>query len=126
MDKHQDDNPWQTLSSRIAYNDNPYLRVREDKVIKPDGTEGLYSVVESKSGVVVIARTDHDELYLIESFRYPLQEWRWELPGGGMDGDNTPLESAKIELEEELGFQADTWEELGMIYPSENGAMTDP
>jgi 8-oxo-dGTP pyrophosphatase MutT (NUDIX family) len=126
MDKHQDDRPWKTLSSRTVYRDDPYLEVREDDVIRPDGSKGVYSVIESKSGVVVIAQTDQDELYLIQSYRYQLQEWRWELPGGGIDTeDANPLDAAKRELEEEAGLWANTWEQLGDIYPSDNGAMAD-
>jgi len=120
----QDSNPWKTLSSRIAYQ-SPYLTVREDKVLTPGGSEGTYSVVESKPGVLIIAQTDNDEIYLIESFRYPLQAWRWEIPGGGIDQGDTPLQAAQKELEEELGLRADNWEQLGDMYPSNNGPLND-
>ena len=120
----QDDNPWKTLSSRIAYQ-NPYITVREDKVITPGGSEGIYGVVESKPGVLIVAQTDNDEVYLIESFRYPLQSWRWEIPGGGIDDGDTPLQAAQKELAEELGLQADKWDQLGDMYPSNNGPLDD-
>jgi 8-oxo-dGTP pyrophosphatase MutT (NUDIX family) len=122
MDNKQ--NPWKTLSSRIAYQ-SPFLTIREDKVITPGGSEGMYSVVESKPGVLIIALTDADEIHLIESFRYPLQDWRWEIPGGGIDEGDTPLEAAKNELEEELGLRANTWDQLGDMYPSNNGPLND-
>ncbi len=119
-----DDNPWKTISSRIAYQ-SPYLTVREDKVITPGNNEGIYSLIESKPGVLVVAQTDNDEIYLIESFRYPLQAWCWEIPGGGIDQGDTPLEAAQKELEEELGLRADSWEQLGDMYPSNNGPLND-
>ncbi|HEU4966347.1 MAG TPA: NUDIX hydrolase [Candidatus Saccharimonadales bacterium] len=124
MTHKKDNNPWKTLSSRIAYQ-SPYLTVREDKVITPGGSEGIYSVIESKPGVLIIAQTENDEIYLIESFRYPLQAWRWELPGGGIERGDTPLEAAQKELEEELGLRADKWQQLGDIYPSNNGPFND-
>ena len=43
-------NPWRTISSRLIY-DNPWIRVREDQVIRPDGHEGIYGVVHFKNGV---------------------------------------------------------------------------
>lgn len=124
MTQHEDHNPWKTLSSHIAYR-SPYLTVREDKVITPGGNEGVYSVVESKPGVLVIAQTSNDEIYLIESFRYPLQAWRWELPGGGIDQGDSALVAAQKELQEELGLSADIWEQLGDMYPSNNGPLND-
>jgi 8-oxo-dGTP pyrophosphatase MutT (NUDIX family) len=117
-------NPWKTLSSSIAYQ-SPFLTVREDKVITPGGKPGVYSVIESKPGVFIVAETDNDEIYLIESFRYPLQAWRWELPSGGIDKGDTPLQAAQKELEEELGLTATTWTQLGDMYPSNNGPLND-
>lgn len=118
------DNPWKTISSKEAYR-SPWLTVREDKVLTPGGSEGIYSVVESKPGVLVVALNENNELYLIESFRYPLQSWRWEIPGGGIDEGATPLEAAQNELAEELGFTAKTWTPLGDMYPSNNGPLND-
>ncbi|HET7301958.1 MAG TPA: NUDIX hydrolase [Candidatus Saccharimonadales bacterium] len=120
----QADNPWKKVSSRIAYQ-SPWLTVREDKIINPGGEEGLYSVIESKPGVIVIALTERREIYLIESFRYPLQAWRWEIPGGGIDGNTAPLKAAQNELAEELGFTAKKWTQLGDMYPSNNGPLND-
>lgn len=120
----QPDNPWKKISSKVAYQ-SPWLTVREDTVITPGGKEGLYSVVESKPGVLVIALTNTHEMYLIESFRYPLQAWRWEIPGGGIDAGATPLEAAQNELAEELGLTATTWTQLGDMYPSNNGPLND-
>jgi 8-oxo-dGTP pyrophosphatase MutT (NUDIX family) len=120
----QSDNPWKKVSSRIAYQ-SPWLTVREDAVITPGGKDALYSVVESKPGVLVIALNDQNEMYLIESFRYPLQAWRWEIPGGGIDAGTTPLSAAQNELAEELGLKAQTWTQLGDMYPSNNGPLND-
>lgn len=122
--KEESSNPWKTISSKIAYQ-NPWLTVREDQVITPGGSKGTYGVIESKPGVLVIALNEHNELYLIESFRYPLQAWRWEIPGGGIESGSTPLEAAKNELAEELGFTADNWTQLGDMYPSNNGPLND-
>ena len=43
-------NPWRTLSSRVVYC-NAWLVLREDKVIRPDGAEGIYGVVRCRSHV---------------------------------------------------------------------------
>lgn len=57
-------NPWKTLHSRIAY-ENPWLRLREDRVLRPDGHEGIYSVVELRPSVGIIAINENQEIVLV-------------------------------------------------------------
>jgi hypothetical protein len=44
------ENPWQTLATRVVYA-NSWLRLREDTVVRPDGREGIYGVVEMRPSV---------------------------------------------------------------------------
>lgn len=101
------------------------MTVYEDKVLMPGGKEGIYGFVESKPGVFIIALTDDDKIYLIESFRYPTQKWQWELPTGGIEVGNTPLQAAHHELAEELGMTAKKWTHVNTFGPSSNGFMND-
>ena len=117
-------NAWKKVSSKVVYH-SPFMTVREDQVVTGNGKKGIYNLIDPRPGVFVIAETESGEIYLIESFRYPLQEWRWELPSGGIEKGDTPLEAAKKELQEELGLTATDWEQIGEIYPSHNGPMSD-
>ena len=45
-------------------------------------------------------------------YRYPLGRYSWEIPEGGGRPDVDPLESARRELKEETGLDAETWELL--------------
>ena len=50
-------NPWKTVTTKHIY-DNPWISVREDKVINPSGGDGIYGVVSFKYraiGVIPIA-----------------------------------------------------------------------
>ncbi|MDF3285319.1 MULTISPECIES: NUDIX hydrolase [unclassified Gordonia (in: high G+C Gram-positive bacteria)] len=116
------DNPWTLLGSTITY-ENPWMRVREDRVITPLGTEGIYGVVESNDSVMIAALDDADRLYLVRTFSYPSQQWHWELPGGGGDGQEA-LTAAARELHEETGIRASAWEVLGRTRVC-NGLMTE-
>jgi 8-oxo-dGTP pyrophosphatase MutT (NUDIX family) len=116
--------PWQTIGSKLVYK-NSWMKVHEDKTRMPSGKEGIYGFIEGGSGVFIIALTENNEVYLIESFRHPTQKWQWELPTGGIDAGSTPLETAKNELAEELGVTAEKWTPINTYTPSHNGFMKD-
>jgi 8-oxo-dGTP pyrophosphatase MutT (NUDIX family) len=99
------------------------MRVREDVVIRPDGTDGIYGVMESKDSVVIVALSKDNRVYLIRSFNYPVSTWSWGLPGGGGD-DEHPEVASKRELAEETGITASTWTFLGKTRVS-SGLMTE-
>src|SRR5437660_11761009 len=68
------------VASREIYR-NPWLVLREDEIRRPDGSPGIYSVVDKPTYALVIAYDD-DRFRLVEQFRYPLGERRWEFPQG--------------------------------------------
>ena len=105
-------NPWKTISSREVYK-NSWIRVREDQVIRPDGNPGIYGVVEARLAVAVLAVDAEQQIVLVGQFRYPLQNYSWELIEGGSEDQEQGLETAKRELEEEAGLTAGQWEPLG-------------
>lgn len=81
--------------------------------------DGRWEYVKRTRGIgaaVILALTDHSEVILVEQMRMPLGRRCIELPAG-LVGDETEGEedaaSAERELEEETGFAADRWEELG-------------
>jgi len=105
-------NPWKRLSSREVYR-NPWLTLREDQVIRPDGNEGIYSVIETRVATAACALTPERELFLVGQYRYPLDVYSWEIVEGGTDGGETPLEAIQRELREEAGLVARQWTPLG-------------
>ncbi|MBW3637757.1 MAG: NUDIX hydrolase [Armatimonadetes bacterium] len=106
-------NPWQTLSSREIYQ-NPWITVREDAVIRPDGNAGIYGVVSMKNRAVgVVPLHDDGTITLVGQFRYTMNEYSWEIPEGGCPFDEQPLEAARRELLEETGLRAQNWVQLG-------------
>ncbi|HME11099.1 MAG TPA: NUDIX hydrolase [Bryobacteraceae bacterium] len=107
-------NPWKTIASRIAYQ-NPWIRVREDQVLRPDGKPGIYGVVEIPPSVGVVALNERDEIALVGQWRYTLNRYSWEIPRGGSEGHPHPLDVAKRELAEEAGVQAEQWQALGVV-----------
>lgn len=111
-------NPWTMLSSTEVYS-NPWVSIRHEEVLKPNGEPGIYGVAHFKNKALAIVPLDKDGYtWLVGQYRYPLEEYSWEIPmgGGPMEVDN--LTSAKRELKEETGILAATWTELGRLHLS--------
>ena len=107
--------PWRILNTTEVYTD-PWLKVRKDDVIRPDGNPGTHSVVTIKHGVCVLAYQD-DTIYLTKEFHYAVGRVTLEAVSGGREADEPAIECAKRELAEELGISAATWTELTTVDP---------
>jgi len=111
-------NPWRRLSTRPIY-ENPWIKVREDQVIRPDGNPGIYGVVEFQHWAIgVVPLADNGDTFLVGQYRYTLDLYSWEIPEGGGTKAETPLESAQRELREETGISAARWTYLGETHLS--------
>ncbi len=104
-----------TLASREVYR-NQWLRVREDRIQRSNGAEGIYGVVDKEDCAIVIP-LDRDHVYLVEQFRYTVQQRLLEFPQGGWETkDINPEELARGELKEETGLIAEKMQFLGTTY----------
>jgi ADP-ribose pyrophosphatase len=103
-------------ASRTVY-ENPWMRLREDELRWPDGSPGVYAVVE-KAPAAVIAAVEDGDVWLVEQFRHTVGRRFWELPQGALDGsDERDGETiARTELAEETGVRAATLRHLGRMY----------
>lgn len=112
MTKKEQANPWTTLSEELKYN-NPWINVTEYQVLNPAGGKGIYGKVHFKNKAIgIIPLDEQGNTWLVGQYRYPLNEWSWEIPEGGGPIERSVLESAQRELKEETGLTAKKWTEI--------------
>ena len=110
MDKNT--NPWKVKTSRNVY-ESDWIKVEKNDVIKPNGSDGEYSVVHFKNLAIGIIPLDDDYFtWIVGQFRFPINTFSWEIPEGGGSLEIPPIESAKRELLEETGIVAEDYVEL--------------
>jgi len=104
-----------TLSSREVYR-NHWMRLREDRILRSNGAEGIYAVVEKEDSAIILP-IDQGRVWLVEQFRYAIGERALELPQGGWEMEiENPEELARGELREELGLDAAQMVYLGRLW----------
>lgn len=108
--------PWRIKTSEVAYRD-PFIKVRLDQVIRPDGKDGQHVVVNIKAGVCAIPMDDTQNVFLTNEFHYGIGRYSLEGISGGIEAGEDALESARRELQEEAGLAAAQWEFLTAVDP---------
>jgi len=109
MQLQDEQNPWTSLVQEHKY-ENAWIQVNEHKVLNPAGNPGIYGVVHFKNLAIGIIPLDNEfNTWLIGQYRFPLNQYSWEIPEGGCPLHIPPLEGAQRELLEETGLIASTY-----------------
>ncbi len=103
----------ETVSSRVVY-ENPWMTLREDEIVRADGSHGIYAVVE-KPAFATVAAYEDDGFHLVQQDRYPTGTRSWEFPQGTFDSTD-PETVARAELAQETGITAGSMRYLGTLY----------
>ncbi len=104
-----------TLSSQLIY-DGRAVKLRVDTVQMASGRETTREIVEHSDCVAIIAVDADGNVLLVEQFRKPVEKELLEIPAGGIDLGEDPVDCVRRELGEETGFSPRKVERLGGFY----------
>jgi 8-oxo-dGTP pyrophosphatase MutT (NUDIX family) len=115
---------WETRSSREVYA-NDWIRVLEDETVRPDGTDGLFGLVEVRQpAVFVVPVTEDDQIVLVSIDRYTTGAGV-EVPAGSGDDGEGAEGTARRELLEETGYRAEILTPLGRHWANNGVARAE-
>ena len=106
-----------TIDSREVFHGR-IIRVRQDTVRLPNGKESSREVVEHPGGVGILAIDGEDRVVLVRQYRYAFSRVLTEIPAGKREKGEEPSVTARRELKEEIGAEAEKWTELGALIAS--------
>ena len=109
-------NEIETLDSKVVYQ-NKWMTVREDRIRRPSGAEGIYGVVDKPDFVAILPIQD-DHIHIVGQYRYPIRKWCWEIPQGSWESepDTDHRLLAAGELREETGLIAQSFTYVGYTH----------
>lgn len=104
--------PFKKISSRVVY-ETRWIKVEEHQVeVDSSRHRFTYSFLATAPSVMVVAVSPRRKLVLVRQYRYPSNEFAYELPGGGTAGGD-PRRAARKELLEETGYRTSRLRKLG-------------
>ncbi len=109
--------PWSLVRENKEY-ETPIFNLLKRTMrleVEGDRREADFYALKAPDWINVIPLTPGDEVVLVEQFRYGLEAPTLEIPGGMVDDDETPRQTARRELREETGYEADELESLGRV-----------
>jgi 8-oxo-dGTP pyrophosphatase MutT (NUDIX family) len=106
--------PWTVRSSERIYADE-FAEVWVDEVSRPGVEPSRRVTMRMKEGVAVLALDGEGFAHLVRTFRYAVGKESVEVVQGGMEENEEPEASARRELKEELGIEAESWVDLGLV-----------
>jgi len=87
-----------------------------DEIEYPSGNKSIREVASHPGGSVVVPLLSNNDIIFVRQFRYPMQEYLYELPAGKLNPGEDPAVCARRELEEETGFTAGQLRPLTSIF----------
>ena len=109
---------WEKLSQKSQLRTRIFDVVGANYRHPARGTEREFIVIHPPDWVNVVALTPDDHLVLVRQFRYGIDEFSLEVPGGVMETGEDPVTAALRELREETGYTGAPAKLLGSVHPN--------
>ncbi|MCM1578641.1 MAG: NUDIX hydrolase [Ruminococcus sp.] len=106
-----------TVEKKVVFTGR-IVTIRTDKAELEDGTIADRELVIHSGGVCVVPLTKEGEVIMVRQFRYAFGEPLLEIPAGKLEPGEEHRAAGLRELKEETGAECESFEYLGVCYPS--------
>lgn len=110
--------PWRELERKELLTSRIFTVNQSLSRSDSSGKESNFVELDCPDWVNIVVLTEDDQVLMIRQWRHGTKEICLEIPGGMVDPSESPLDAAKRELLEETGYQAESWQQIGMVKPN--------
>jgi len=89
-----------------------------NKIVLPNGHEGEYGSIIHPGAALAVPITNEGKVIILRQYRFAVSRYLLEFPAGTLEIGETPLNSIKREIQEETGYKAKIWDNLGILVPA--------
>ena len=93
------------------------IRFEINKILMPNSMEGEFGIIRHPGAALAVPITESGEVIILRQYRFACSRRILEFPAGTLEEGESPLESIKREVQEESGYSAERWENLGVMLP---------
>jgi ADP-ribose diphosphatase len=94
------------------------ITLRQYRIEEPGGIRVVRDMIHHPGSAVILPVFSDGRILMIRQYRLAAGAEIWELPAGTMDRGETPIQTARRELDEETGYRSARWRQLAAFYPS--------
>ncbi len=89
-----------------------------NRIELPNGHEGEYGAIKHPGASLAVPITENNKVIVLRQYRFAVSRYLIEFPAGTLEIGESPLTSVKREIQEETGYKAEKWDELGILVPA--------
>jgi len=108
----QFDEPPEIIQEHLFYSGRKF-NFEVNQLRLPNGAEGKFECIRHPGGALAVPVTSEGKLVLVRQYRFSVQGRLLEFPAGTIEPNEEPIETIKREIEEETGYSARSWQNLG-------------
>ena len=93
------------------------FRLSKERLTLPNGVTAELEIIRHPGAAAIVPLLDDHRVVMIKQYRHAVGQFIWEVPAGTLNPGESPIECARRELPEEVGYRAHSFRALGEIFP---------
>ena len=93
------------------------IRFEINKILMPNSMEGEFGIIRHPGAALAVPITNSGEVIILRQYRFACSRRILEFPAGTLEEGESPIESIRREVQEESGYSAQRWDNLGEMLP---------